>query len=189
MNGVGRGVHRILGIDPGSRRAGYGVIERPRAAGFPGRRAGWRAARAGVVEVRGAPPERLAALARAFRAIVAETRPDVAALEEAFYGKDPRGLIRMGEARGAILAALVEAGVPVRQFPPATVKRAVTGFGNAGKERVAAMVARLLVGAAGAAGDAADALAVALCCAHRVEGFGAGGAATAAGRKTCRART
>ncbi len=153
-----RGV-RILGVDPGSLSAGWGVLD-----AVPG----WGRVSCGVVAVSGEVPGRLAGLSRRFRAIAAELRPDVAALEEPFFGKDVRSLLRLGEARGAILAALAESGIPVVQYPPAVVKRAVTGNGNAAKSQVAAMVVRLVgESARGAGEDATDALAVAICCAHR----------------------
>ncbi len=150
---------RILGVDPGSRRAGFGFLET-----CPG----WGDVSWGVVAAAGDLPDRLATLAARFRTLARRLKPDVAAIEEAYYGKDVRSLLRMGEARGAILVALRDAGVPVVQFPPAVIKRAVTGNGNATKAQVAAMVERL-VGrrAVGVAEDAADALAVAICCAHR----------------------
>lgn len=150
---------RILGVDPGSRAAGWGLVETAR---------GWGEVACGVVTVSGAVPDRLLALAQGFRRVARRLRPDVAALEEPFFGKDVRSLIRLGEARGAILAALREEGVPILQYPPAVVKRAVTGNGNATKPQVAAMVGRLVGGAArDAEEDATDALAVAICCAHR----------------------
>ena len=160
---------RILGVDPGSRRAGFAVLEMPRAWGGQG---GWGRVEHGVISASGEVPDRLAKIAGEFARLARRLKPDVAALEEAFYGKDVRSVLRIGEVRGAILVALRQAGIPVMQFAPAVVKRAVTGNGNAAKSQVAAMVERL-VGrqAAGAAEDAADALAVAICCAHRVKGF------------------
>lgn len=153
-----RGV-RILGVDPGSLSAGWGVLD-----AVPG----WGRVSFGVVAVSGEVPRRLAMLSRRFREIAEEFRPDVAALEEPFFGKDVRSLLRLGEARGAILAVFADLGIPIVQYPPAVVKRAVTGNGNAAKSQVAAMVARLLGGSVREAKeDASDALAVALCCAHR----------------------
>lgn len=129
---------------------------------------GWGEVACGVLTVTGGVPDRLLALSRGFRRIARRMRPDVAALEEPFFGKDVRSLIRLGEARGAILAALREEGIPILQYPPAVVKRAVTGNGNAAKSQVAAMVERLVGGAVREAEeDATDALAVAICCAHR----------------------
>lgn len=161
-----RGV-RILGIDPGTRLVGYGFLAGPSAAGRS-----WREVRHGRIAVRGSVEERLVGIVREIRTILAGTRPDVVALEEAFYGRDARSALRLGESRGAILVAVREQGIPVMQFPPAVVKRAVAGNGAATKEQVGSMVRRLLGPAAkDAAEDAADALAVAICCAGRSTGW------------------
>lgn len=101
------------------------------------------------------------------RKLCAQTKPDLAAVEELFFAKNAKTAMVVGQARGAILVSLAGAGVPVRSFTPPQVKQAVTGYGAAGKEQVQKMVARILgVSFAPNEDDAADALAVALCCAH-----------------------
>jgi crossover junction endodeoxyribonuclease RuvC len=147
----------ILGIDPGTRIAGYGLVE------TQGQR--FRLVAAGVLAApAGAPVERrLAAIAAGLREVIAAHRPASAAIEDAFVRADPRAALLVGQGRGALLAVLGEHTVPVRSYPPASVKRAVAGNGRAGKEQVARMVAAIL-GVAGVPEplDATDALAVAI---------------------------
>jgi crossover junction endodeoxyribonuclease RuvC len=120
---------------------------------------------AGVLAApRAAPVEqRLAKIARGLAGVLAERRPDVAAMEDAFVRDDPRAALVVGQGRGALLAVLGEHGIPVRSYPPASVKRAVAGNGRAGKEQVSRMVGAIL-GVSGPRGpvDATDALAVAI---------------------------
>ncbi len=182
-------VVRILGIDPGTQVVGFGclevVVDGPRRshgevplalrAGnvmrLDSRASGdVRLLDAGVMLLGGrdtALPERLLALADQFRGLLGQLQPNEIALEEAFYGKSVQAALRIGEARGVILAESARAGLPVHQFSPARVKRCVTGHGAASKDSVANMVAQLVrVGvrqlAKGLPEDATDALAVAL---------------------------
>ena len=153
---------RVLGIDPGTRVVGWGVVE---GDGSRVRAVAWGALRARAsLEI----PARLRILHEGVRGLIAEHRPGLVAVEEAFFGKGARAALALGEGRGAALVAAALAGVPVRQFPPATVKKAVTGRGGAAKEQVGAMV-RVLLGLAEIPepADAADALAVAICAMHR----------------------
>jgi crossover junction endodeoxyribonuclease RuvC len=108
---------------------------------------------------------RLALLHRDLTGLLGALRPDAAAVESAFHGKNSRSALRLAQARGVILAALAEAGVRVHEYTPATVKSAVTGNGRAPKEQVLGMVQRLLAAPSRIAGshDVSDALAVALC--------------------------
>ena len=153
---------RVLGIDPGTRVVGWGVVEMrgsaPRAVAFGALRAP-----AGE-EV----PERLRILHEGVRGLIAEHRPALVAVEEAFFGKGARAALALGEGRGAALVAAAMAGLPVVQFPPATVKKSVTGRGAATKEQVGAMV-KIILGLKELPHptDASDALAVALCALHR----------------------
>ena len=151
----------ILGVDPGSLRTGYGVIE------TDGRRH--------VLVEKGvfAPAaalglaERLHVIHRGIADVIARIHPDALAVEDLFHAVNTRSALVLGHVRGAVLLAGAAAGVPVSAFAPATVKVQVTGFGRAEKGQVAMMVARLLgLDGDGEAGDAADALAVALCHAH-----------------------
>jgi crossover junction endodeoxyribonuclease RuvC len=121
---------------------------------------------------------RLAHIASGLRAVLAEHAPTEAAMEEAFHGRDPRAALRLGEARGAALVVLAEGGLEVAGYANNVVKRAVTGAGRADKERVAAMVSRLLgLREPPETLDATDALALALCHLQRraLGGLGGGG--------------
>jgi crossover junction endodeoxyribonuclease RuvC len=158
----------ILGVDPGSLRTGYGAIE------TDGRR--HRLVEKGVLL---APPrlplqERLHHIHDGVAALIARLRPAAIAVEDVFHAANTRTALVLGHVRGVILLAGAEAGLPIHEFPPATVKVQVTGFGRAEKAQVALMVARLL-GLAGETepGDAADALAVAVCQAHLQGAFNA----------------
>ena len=150
----------ILGVDPGSLRTGYGVIE------TDGRR--HRLLEMGILAPppRQELPARLRAIHAGLSALIARLRPDVLAVEDVFHGKNARSALVLGHVRGVVLLAGADAGLAVSAFPPATVKVQVTGFGRAEKSQVAMMVARILCLEEQAAGDATDALAVALCHAH-----------------------
>ncbi|MFI5402554.1 MAG: crossover junction endodeoxyribonuclease RuvC [Planctomycetota bacterium] len=147
----------ILGLDPGTRVVGYGLVEAsgPRL----------RLVAAGVLEAPASAPieQRLATIARGLSEILREHAPGVAAMEDAFVRDDPRAALVVGQGRGALLAVLGERNIPVRSYPPATVKRAVAGNGRAPKDQVSRMVAAIL-GVKGPLGplDATDALAVAI---------------------------
>jgi len=155
---------RVLGIDPGTRVVGWGVVERE---GSRLRAVAWGALRARASDE---VPERLRVLHEGVRGLLAEHRPDLVAIEDAFFGKGARAALALGEGRGAAMVAAALAGIPVRQYPPATVKKAVTGRGSAAKGQVGAMV-RVLLGlrAIPEPADAADALAVAICAMHRTD--------------------
>jgi len=153
---------RILGIDPGTHVLGWGVVERSGsrlvALGF------------GVVRARACAPveERLATIAKGLRDVVAIHRPDEAAIEDVFYGRDVRAAVRIGEGRGAALVVAADAGLSVTSYANNVVKRAVAGAGRAAKESVHRMVLAVL-GLASLEGplDASDALALAICHHHR----------------------
>jgi crossover junction endodeoxyribonuclease RuvC len=154
---------RILGIDPGSRATGYGVVEVE----------GSRLARvAGGVIRPGAEllSERLACIASTLDGVVERTAPRSAALESVFAARNPRSALMLGQARGAALVACGLAGLPTAEYAPAQVKRAVVGYGAASKEQVQRMVQRLLGLASPPPADEADALAVALCHANSGQG-------------------
>lgn len=112
-------------------------------------------------------PVRLKAIHAGVAALIARLHPELLAVEDVFHAVNTRSALVLGHVRGVVLLAGAEAGLPVHAFPPATVKNQITGFGRAEKSQVALMVARLLgLPGDGEAGDAADALAVALCLAH-----------------------
>ena len=148
---------RILGIDPGSSVTGYGVVEHNastlehRAHGtlrFPRSQA---------------QPQRLAAIYAGVTQWLEDAQPDVAVVEKIFVSASPRSALILGQARGAVLAALGGAGIPVHEYAAQQLKRSVTGNGSASKRQVQAMVRRLLSLETTPAADAADALALALC--------------------------
>jgi crossover junction endodeoxyribonuclease RuvC len=156
---------RIFGIDPGSDRTGYGCVE---AEGSRHRLVISGAIRTGA----GAPfPDKLLKIHAGLAALIAETRPDCVAIENLFYATNARTALKLGHARGVAMLAAVEAGLPVVEYTPAEVKRAVVGYGRAEKPQVQQMV-KLLLGLAVAPTphDAADALAVALCHLHATAG-------------------
>lgn len=148
---------RALGIDPGSRLTGWGVVE---AAGERFRHLG-----SGTIALRTQDglAARLARLHAACGALLAEWSPDAVVLERAFVAVNVQSAFRLGEARGAVLAAVAGAGVAVHEFAPAEVKLAAVGHGRADKDSVGRGVTAILGLAERPAQDAADALAVALC--------------------------
>lgn len=151
---------RILGLDPGLRRTGWGVVV------AEGSRLSHLAH--GVI----APPadlplsERLLFLFEAVAAVVAQQRPDEAAVEETFMTANGASTLKLGHARAAVMLAPARAGLPVAEYAAKVVKKAVVGTGSADKAQVAFMIARILPAAGGPVADAADALAVAIAHAH-----------------------
>lgn len=153
-------VIRILGVDPGSGATGWGVVD------CAGPRLSFVAA--GVIRPKRAlsRAERLAAIHQGLAALIAEMKPDEAAVEETFVNASPRDALVLGEARGVALLAPAQAGLAVAEYAANTIKKAVVGRGHAEKAQVAAMVRVLLPASGEQAADAADALAVAICHAH-----------------------
>jgi crossover junction endodeoxyribonuclease RuvC len=151
---------RVLGLDPGLRHTGWGVID------VTGNRLTHVAD--GVASVAADLPfgERLVALFRQIGEVLERFRPDAAAVEETFVNKNPVSTLRLGAARGVVLLAPAERGVPVSEYSANMVKKSVVGAGHAEKAQVQMMVRRLLPGCAVVKADAADALAVAICHAH-----------------------
>ncbi|HQT66076.1 MAG: crossover junction endodeoxyribonuclease RuvC [Rhodospirillales bacterium 20-60-12] len=151
---------RLLGLDPGLRFTGWGIIE------VHGNRLTHIAD--GVIGTDGEMPvpERLRTLDAALVALLALYLPEEAAVEETYVNRNGVATLKLGYARGVALLAPARAGLVVAEYGAKTVKRAVVGTGNAEKSQVALMVRRLLPGAAIKRADAADALAVAICHAH-----------------------
>ena len=151
---------RLLGIDPGLRFTGWGLLW------AEGNRL--RHLADGVIATDGeaSVPERLRVLHDALTALLAEHRPDEAAVEETYVNRNGTATLKLGYARGVALLAPALAGIPVAEYGAKAVKRAVVGTGGAEKQQVADMVRRLLPGALIRRADAADALAVAICHAH-----------------------
>lgn len=152
---------RILGIDPGSQITGYGLIE------VSDRET--RCLHADTIRPRRNLDlaDRLHFIHRNLRMVIAEHRPDVVAVETAFYHKSARSTLVLGHVRGVILLAARESGLPVDEYAPREIKMAVTGSGGAAKEQVAFMVRGLLKLPELVSMDASDALAVAICHWHR----------------------
>lgn len=148
---------RIIGLDPGLRRTGWGVIERREGGRLIHVASGAVATQAGDLALR------LAALAAGLRGVLAGHGPDAAAVEKTFVNRDPAGALKLGHARAMSLLIPAEAGVPVAEYAPNEVKKTVVGVGHADKDQVAHMVKILLPGAAPETADAADALAIAIC--------------------------
>jgi crossover junction endodeoxyribonuclease RuvC len=119
-------------------------------------------------------PQRLASLADQLDALIAEHRPDTAAVEEVFVNANPQSTLKLGQARGVVIMVAARSGIDVGEYAARLVKKAVVGNGNAEKAQVHAMVARLLPGAKIAGPDAADALAVAITHAHHLASARAG---------------
>lgn len=151
---------RILGIDPGSLRLGYGVIE---CAGAGASTVSY--VECGVISAspRDARSVRLGEIGRGLRDLIDEVRPDVVAMEEAFFGVNVQSTLALGEARGVALFIASEYGLLVSGYPPATVKKTVVGHGRATKGQIGYLVRALLSLRRTPEPDAADALAIAIC--------------------------
>lgn len=152
----------ILGIDPGSRHTGYGVVEVDDGAA--------RALEHGVLHLnaRDSHQLRLKHIYDRLTQITERTLPDECAIEMPVYGQNPQSMLKLGRAQAAAMLAVLSRGLPVTEYTPAEVKQAVTGNGNATKEQVRYMVRTLLDLGQDVLGlDASDALAVGLCHQHR----------------------
>jgi crossover junction endodeoxyribonuclease RuvC len=151
---------RLLGLDPGLRHTGWGVIE------VDGVHLRYLAD--GAVDSDGSLDlaRRLVQLHDGLAAVLAAWRPDEAAVEETFVNKNPTSTLKLGVARGVALLVPALAGLPVTEYPANLIKKSVVGVGHAAKEQVQVMVRHLLPGAMSTSADAADALAVAICHAH-----------------------
>jgi len=152
----------VLGIDPGTRHTGYGIVSKQGSRLLP--------VVFGVISPGGRRPlpERLRGIHDDLGALIAEHGPEVMALEEAFYSKNVRSAMRIGEARAIAILCAAEAGIPVVEYTPAVVKKAAVGSGRAHKSQVQVMVQRILgLAEPPASEDAADALAVAICHCNR----------------------
>ena len=149
----------MLGIDPGSRVTGFGIIE------TDGRHSR-HVASGCITTVDKAFTDRLGTIFGELATLVDHHRPAEAAVEQVFVAKNPNSALKLGQARGAAITAVVQAGLPVFEYTPRAVKQAIVGTGGAEKAQVAHMVRVLLNLRETLASDEADALAVALCHAH-----------------------
>ncbi len=151
----------IAGIDPGLTATGYGIIKTEGNRIAP---LNWGVIRSG----KGNLSERLLKIHTDLTTVLHEARPDVISVEEIFAGYNPRGALMLGHARGVILLAGITAGCPVREYPARSVKQSVAGRGNAAKDQIRYMVAKMLaIEGKKVPMDASDALAVAICCMMR----------------------
>ncbi len=156
-------MERIIGIDPGSRITGYGVIDADRGQLY--------FVACGVVKTTPKYPfsNRLNEIFEGINEVVQVHGPVVAAIEDVFLATNPRSALKLGHARGAAVVAVMQNGLAVFDYSPRAVKQAVVGYGQAEKEQVQHMV-RVLLGLSGSpSADAADALAVAICHANQFQ--------------------
>jgi len=160
-------VPRILGIDPGLRVTGFGVIE------LHGKQLVYVASGCIKSNDKESLPTRIKTLFAGISEVIATYAPNQAAVEKVFVNVNPQSTLLLGQARGAALSALVHADLPVAEYTALQVKQAVVGQGKATKDQVQHMVIRLLNLAGAPAADAADALACAIAHAHGGQGLGA----------------
>jgi crossover junction endodeoxyribonuclease RuvC len=151
---------RIIGVDPGLRSTGWGVIA------IAGNALSFIAAGTVRAPVEGELAARLLALHRGLSEVLAGFRPDEAAVEQTFVNRDAAATLKLGQARGIALLVPAAAGLPVAEYAPNAVKKAIVGAGHAEKLQIRAMVRILLPRAEFDSDDAADALAIAICHAH-----------------------
>jgi crossover junction endodeoxyribonuclease RuvC len=155
-----RGPIRILGIDPGLRRTGWGVLD------IAGNRLAFVACGSVEPNERGSMAERLVAIHEGLRRVIEEFRPEEAAVEATFVNKDAAATLKLGQARGVALLVPGQAGIAVAEYAPNVVKKSIVGAGHGDKAQVRMMIGVLLPRADPKSEDAADALAVAVTHAH-----------------------
>jgi crossover junction endodeoxyribonuclease RuvC len=151
---------RLLGLDPGLRKTGWGIIE------VEANRLTHIANGSVTSDGDDKLADRLVQLFDGLQAVIAEWQPQAAAVEETFVNKNPLSTLKLGQARGVALLVPALSGLPVFEYSPNLVKKTVVGTGHAAKEQIHAMVSVLLPGVKITGPDAADALAVAICHAH-----------------------
>ncbi len=166
MNDAEKPVLRILGVDPGLRSTGFGLIEKT------GNRLAYLVSGCIRTDVKDSLPGRLGTIYAGLRELLATHRPDQAAVEIIFMNVNPQSTLLLGQARGAAITALVASGLEVAEYTALQVKQAVVGNGHADKVQVQHMVRRLLSLSADPSADAADALACAIAHAHGGQGLG-----------------
>jgi crossover junction endodeoxyribonuclease RuvC len=157
---------RILGIDPGLRKTGFGLVD---TLGSQLRYVASGCIKSGE----GSLPERLKIILDGVREVIATYKPDQVAIEIVFVNVNPQSTLLLGQARGAAICGAVSCDLPVAEYTALLVKLAVVGHGKAAKEQVCHMVERLLTLSASPSSDAADALACAICHAHASSGLAA----------------
>lgn len=150
----------ILGLDPSLSCTGWGIVR------IDGSRISHIANGQIKTDAKAALPSRLAHLDSALATVIADHAPACAAVEEVFVNDNPQSTLKLAQARGVVLLGCARGGLPVTEYAPRLVKKALVGTGGAAKEQVQAMLRVLLPGVTVAGADAADALAVAICHAH-----------------------
>jgi len=155
---------RILGIDPGSRATGFGVIDKTSTSLIY--------VSCGVIRPKKDEsfPHRLLTIYRGISEVIDAHHPDMASVEDVFMSVNARSALKLGQARGAAIVAAMERDLEVFEYSPRNVKQAVVGYGQAAKAQVQQMVRVLLNLRTTPSNDAADALALAICHAHRIPG-------------------
>jgi crossover junction endodeoxyribonuclease RuvC len=156
---------RILGIDPGLRSTGYGII-------IQAQKKLHYVASGCIKSQAGELPARLKIILQDLREVIVSFEPTEVAIEIVFVNVNPQSTLLLGQARGAAISAAVLADLPVAEYTALQIKQAVAGHGKAAKEQVQEMVRRLLGLPSAPSADAADALACAICHAHAAESFG-----------------
>ena len=151
---------RLIGLDPGLRRSGWGVIE------VEGNSLVHVASGAVTSDAKAPLAERLSQLFTALTDVISLHQPAEAAVEETFVNKNPASTLKLGQARGAVMLASAQLGLPVAEYAANLIKKSLVGNGHADKNQIQAMINILLPGAKPETADAADALAVAVCHAH-----------------------
>jgi len=151
---------RILGIDPGLRRTGWGIVE------IAGNRLGFLACGSVTTSDRDSLAGRLLTIHDGLMRVLEEFRPDEAAVEATFVNKDAKATLKLGQARGIAMVVPAKAGVPVAEYAPNLVKKSIVGAGHGDKAQVRMMIGVLLPKADPSSEDAADALAIAVTHAH-----------------------
>ena len=151
---------RLIGLDPGLRRTGWGVID------VDGSRLSHVANGAIVSDAALSLAARLAQIFEGLESVLAAYGPDEAAVEETFVNRNPSSTLKLGQARGVVLLAPARTGIPVAEYPANLIKKSLVGNGHADKNQMQAMVGVLLPAAKPQSADAADALAIAICHAH-----------------------
>lgn len=152
---------RVLGIDPGTARVGFGVVERSAKGAIH------VASGCITTPAKTDPAERLATIFTQTQQLIKTYQPQLFGIEDLFYFKNQKTIIQVGQARGVLLLAAALAKVPIHSYTPLQIKQAVTGYGQADKNQVQKMVQKLLgLESIPQPDDAADGLAVAICCLH-----------------------
>lgn len=151
---------RILGLDPGSLKTGFGVVDYSRGS--------FRYVTSGIIKIPSALslPDRLGVIAKGVDEIILTHQPECSAIEDVFFARNPKSALKLGQARGAAITACVGHSLPVSEYAPKLVKQAVTGTGAAAKDQIQFMIRSILKLEGVPKEDAADALAVAICHAH-----------------------